>query len=87
MCVLVCLCVCTHTCLHVWAGTSGRVKRSTLKGLNEHWNAASAVTGSYDEKQEGDWLQWRWGGGGAGQREEASAVLTYRSCVTAATVA
>lgn len=29
---------------------------STLEGLNEHWNAGSAVSGSYDKMQEGGWL-------------------------------
>lgn len=61
-------CVCVHTFLRVWAGTSRRVKGSALKGLNEHWNAASAVTRSYDQKQEGGWLLWMGEGVGRQQR-------------------
>lgn len=37
----------------------------TLEGLNEHWNAGSAVESSNDKKQKGGWLPWdkRRGGG------------------------
>lgn len=41
-----------------------------LEGLNEHWNAGSAVKRSNDKKQKGGWLMWnkRREGGGQGHR-------------------
>lgn len=30
----------------------------TLEGLNEHWNAGSALKRSNDKKQNGGWLLW-----------------------------
>lgn len=40
----------------------------TLEGLNEHWNARSAVKRSDGKKQKGGWLLWnkRRGGGRQG---------------------
>lgn len=49
----------------VWGWEEGGRRKGTLEGLNEHWNAGSAVKRSNDKKQKGGWLMWnkRRGGG------------------------
>lgn len=49
----------------VWGWEEGGWRKGTLEGLNEHWNAGSAVKRSNDKKQKGGWLMWnKWRGGG-----------------------
>ena len=52
----------------MWGWEEEREREWTLEGLNEHWNAGSAVKRSNDKKQKGGWLIWnkRVGGGRQG---------------------
>lgn len=42
----------------MWGWEEGGSGEWTLEGLNEHWNAGSAVKRSNDKKQNGGWLLW-----------------------------
>lgn len=50
-----------------WGWDEGGSGEWTLEGLNEHWNAGSAVKRSNDKKQKGGWLLWDKRRGGSRQ--------------------